>query len=138
MRRSGVPLTVMMIDVDDFKRVNDVHGHAEGDRALRVIARALMRVARASDIVCRYGGEEFCIILAGTPLEAAAQLAGRVRDEIPAACVREDIAGGARITVTVGLAVCPEDGVEADTLLTAADRRMYRGKGGGRDRVVTS
>jgi len=121
-----------MIDVDDFKRVNDVHGHAEGDRALRVIARALMRVARASDIVCRYGGEEFCIILAGTPL------AGRVRDEIPAACVREDIAGGARITVTVGLAVCPEDGVEADTLLTAADRRMYRGKGGGRDRVVTS
>jgi diguanylate cyclase (GGDEF)-like protein len=138
VRRGAAPFTVMMIDVDDFKRVNDIHGHAEGDRALRVIARALVRVARASDIVCRYGGEEFCIILPGTPLGAAEQLAGRLREEVPAACLREGIAGGKqRITVTIGLAVSPNDGAEADVLLRAADRRLYHGKGSGRDRVIS-
>lgn len=136
VRRGGAPLTVMMVDVDDFKRVNDAHGHAEGDRALRVIARALVRVARASDIVCRYGGEEFSLILPNTRLEAAAQLAGRIREEVPAACQREGIGGGMRITVTIGLAVCPDDGTEPDALMRAADRRLYQGKDSGRDRVV--
>jgi diguanylate cyclase (GGDEF)-like protein len=137
-RRSGAPLTVMMVDVDDFKLVNDTHGHAEGDRALRVIARALARVARASDIVCRYGGEEFGLILPGTRLESAAQLAIRIREEVSAACAREGIAGGRRISVTIGLAAYPEDGVEPEALMAAADRRLYRGKQSGRDRVVIS
>ena len=137
-RRRATPLTLMMVDVDNFKRINDSYGHAEGDRALRVIARALVRVARASDIACRYGGEEFCVILPGTPLESAAQLAARIRQEVPAACVREDIAGRARITVTIGIAVCPDDGTESDTLMRVADQRLYRGKEEGRDRVMAS
>jgi diguanylate cyclase (GGDEF)-like protein len=136
-RRRATPLTLMMVDVDNFKRINDSHGHAEGDRALRVIARALVRVARASDIACRYGGEEFCVILPGTPLESAAQLAARIRQEVPAACAREDIAGRTRITVTIGIAVCPDDGTESDALMRVADQRLYRGKEEGRDRVVT-
>jgi diguanylate cyclase (GGDEF)-like protein len=127
-----------MVDVDNFKRINDSYGHAEGDRALRVIARALVRVARASDIACRYGGEEFCVILPGTPLESAAQLAARIRLEVPAACMREDIAGRTRITVTIGIAVCPDDGTESDVLMRVADQQLYRGKEEGRDRVVTS
>ena len=137
-RRSGAPLTVMMVDVDHFKRINDAHGHSEGDRALRVVARALVRAARASDVVCRYGGEEFCLILPGTSLDAAAQLAARIRQEVPAACARERVAGGTRITVTIGLAVCPDDGVESDALLHTADQRLYRGKEQGRDRVVAA
>jgi diguanylate cyclase (GGDEF)-like protein len=136
-RRGGTQLTLMMMDVDDFKRINDVHGHAEGDLVLRVIARALVRVARASDIVCRYGGEEFSVILPGTPLAAGALLAARIRDEVPAACARENLAGGMRITVTIGLAVYPADGTEIDELMRAADRRLYRGKDAGRDRVVS-
>jgi len=137
-RRSGAPLTVMMVDVDHFKRINDAHGHSEGDRALRVIARALVRAARASDTVCRYGGEEFCLILPGTALNAAELLAARVREEVPAACARERIGGGTRITVTIGLAACPDDGTDDDALLRVADRRLYRGKDEGRDRVVAA
>ena len=128
----------MIVDVDHFKRINDEHGHAEGDRALRVIAQALAGAARASDIVCRYGGEEFCLVLPATALDSAAQLAGRIREEIPAACARAAIADGARITVTIGLAACPDDGADADTLMSAADKRLYQGKSAGRDRVVSA
>jgi diguanylate cyclase (GGDEF)-like protein len=135
-RRGGPPLTVMMVDVDHFKRINDERGHAEGDRALRVIARALSRSVRSSDIVCRYGGEEFCIILPGTTMGPAAQLAGRIREEVPAACAQAGLANGERITVTIGVAECPADGDQPDDVVRAADLRLYRGKGAGRDRVV--
>lgn len=136
--RSGNPVSVMLVDVDHFKRINDTHGHFEGDRALRAIAGALAGAARASDVVCRYGGEEFCLILPGTPLDSAAQLAGRIREEVTAGCARANVAGGAPVTVTIGLAVCPEDGTEVDALMRAADERLYRGKREGRDRIVAA
>jgi diguanylate cyclase (GGDEF)-like protein len=137
-RRGGGAVSVMMIDVDHFKRINDAHGHSEGDRALRVIAQALVGAVRASDVVCRYGGEEFCVILPGTAPEPAAQLAARVREEVPRACQRAGISGGARVTVTIGVAACPQDGVEREAVMRAADRRLYRGKDAGRDRVVAA
>jgi diguanylate cyclase (GGDEF)-like protein len=129
---------VLLADIDHFQRINDSRGHAEGDRALRAIAQALTGAVRASDMVCRYGGEEFCIILPGTPPEAAMQLAERVREAVPAACIGAGIAGGTRITVTVGMAACPQDGSELETLMRAADQRLYRGKESGRDRVVAA
>jgi diguanylate cyclase (GGDEF)-like protein len=135
-RRGGAPVAVLLVDVDHFKRINDTYGHSEGDRALRVIAQALARAARASDIVCRYGGEEFCLILPGTPPVSALLLAGRIREEVPAACAREGVGGGARVTVTIGLAASPADGVETDAIMHAADQRLYQGKNEGRDRVV--
>jgi len=137
-RRAGVPVAVLIVDIDHFKKVNDTHGHSEGDRALRIIAQALSGAARASDIVCRYGGDEFCLILPGTPLEAATQLATRIREEVPAAGARAGVCGGTRITVTIGLAACPSDGAEIDALMRAADRRLYHGKEAGRDRVVAA
>ncbi|HVL34335.1 MAG TPA: diguanylate cyclase [Burkholderiales bacterium] len=136
--RAGAPATVMLVDVDRFKRINDVYGHTEGDRALRVIAEALVASARASDIVCRYGGEEFALILPNTPVASAQTLALRIREEVPRACAQAGVAAGERITVTIGVAACPDDGVETDALMRAADRRMYRGKFDGRDRVVTA
>jgi diguanylate cyclase (GGDEF)-like protein len=135
-RRNGAPVAVMIVDVDHFKRINDTHGHTEGDRALRVIAQALVRAARASDIVCRYGGEEFCVILPGASVGAAARVAGRIHEEIPAACARVGIGRGERVSVTIGIAGCPEDGTGTDELMRAADRRLYRGKQAGRDCVV--
>jgi diguanylate cyclase (GGDEF)-like protein len=137
-RRSGAPVTVVIVDVDHFKRINDAHGHAEGDRALRVIAQALVEAARTSDIVCRYGGEEFCLILPGTQLQAAVPLAGRIRTEVPKACAGASIAGSEWITVTIGLAAAPEDGLDPDRLMRIADERLYRGKTRGRDRVVVA
>jgi diguanylate cyclase (GGDEF)-like protein len=135
-RRSGAEVSVMMIDIDHFKQINDNHGHAEGDRALRVIAQALADSARASDFVCRYGGEEFCLILPGTPLDNAALFAGRICAEVPDACADAGIAGGARITVTIGLAAFPADAEDAGALMRVADQRMYQGKRTGRDRFV--
>jgi diguanylate cyclase (GGDEF)-like protein len=137
-RRGGAPVAILMADVDHFKRCNDTHGHAEGDRALRVIAQALVDEARASDIVCRYGGEEFCLILPATSLDAATQLAERVREAVPATCERAGVCGGTRITITIGVAAFPFDAADAARLLRVADRRLYRGKDAGRDRVVAT
>ena len=137
-RRSGMALTVMLVDVDRFKRINDTHGHAEGDRALKVIAQALAGAARASDGVCRYGGEEFCILVPGTRIASAALLAERVRADVPAACASAGIDAGRRVSVTIGLAAFPGDGMDGAALLRAADQRMYRGKRDGRDRVVSA
>lgn len=137
-RRTGAPVAVMMVDVDAFKPVNDRNGHAEGDRALRVVARALADTARASDTVCRYGGDEFCLVLPATGRDAAGELAERIREAVPAACAREGVARGTRVTVTIGIAASPEDGDAPDELLEAADRRLYRGKEAGRDRVVAA
>jgi diguanylate cyclase (GGDEF)-like protein len=136
--RRGTPVAVLLVDVDHFKRINDTHGHSEGDRALRVIAQALTRVARASDIVCRYGGEEFCLILPGAPAVSALLLAERIREEVPAACAREGIGDRSRVTVTIGLAASPADGLDTDAIMRAADQRLYRGKHEGRDRVVVA
>lgn len=137
-RRTGAPVAVLLVDVDGFKPVNDRHGHAEGDRALRVVAQALADTARASDTVCRYGGDEFCLVLPATGRAAAGELAERIREAVPAACAREGVARGARLTVTIGIAASPEDGEEHDALLDVADRRLYRGKESGRDRVVAA
>ena len=137
-KRSGRPLSVMMIDVDRFKRINDRYGHAEGDRVLRTVAQALAQSVRAADSVCRYGGEEFCIIVPGAPLATAALLAQRVLEEVPKACAEGGGVAGEHITVTIGVATCPQDADGADELIRAADRRLYRGKDEGRNRVVAA
>lgn len=103
-----------------------------------MIAHALAGAARTSDVVCRYGGEEFCLILPATPLDSAKILAGRVCEDVPAVCARESIGGGMHVTVTIGLAAYPGDGVETDALMRAADRRLYQGKNAGRDRFVAA
>jgi diguanylate cyclase (GGDEF)-like protein len=136
--RNGGTVSVAMVDVDHFKRVNDQYGHAEGDRALRVIAQALVDVVRTADVVCRYGGEEFCLILPDTSIEQAELLAGRVREAVPLACKASNVAGGLRITVTIGIASFPDDGRDAETIMNLADRRMYRGKEAGRDWQVSA
>jgi diguanylate cyclase (GGDEF)-like protein len=137
-RRSGAAVAVMMVDVDHFKRINDSLGHAAGDRALQVIAQALGGAVRTSDIVCRYGGEEFCLILPGTPLDSATLLAGRICEAVPEACAHQGVGGGERVSVTIGLAACPDDGTQASALVGAADRRLYQGKKEGRDRFVAA
>ena len=126
-------LSLLVVDIDHFKRINDAHGHAAGDEALRRIARELRDAVREGDRVYRYGGEEFAVLCTGLP-HATALIAGeRLRLGIAALAV-----GGIDIPVTasIGVATYPEDGASLDTLFAAADQRLYEAKHGGRDRVV--
>ncbi len=127
-----LPLSVVLLDVDRFKAVNDVHGHAVGDRALQAVSAALRACVREDDVVVRYGGEEFVLLLPHTALPEAQARA----DEVRAACaaVRVPAPGGPLVlTVSAGVAALGPGGPAE--LLEQADRALYRAKAGGRDRV---
>ena len=132
--REGHPLSILMVDVDHFKRLNDTYGHPAGDEVLRTLGRLLQHHARSSDIPCRYGGEEFLVVLPDMPLEAA-----RKRAEL----VRQDFAdlriafGGTEIaaTLSIGVSSYPGHGTTADELIRAADLALYDAKQSGRNRV---
>jgi diguanylate cyclase (GGDEF)-like protein len=135
MRRRGTPLAVLMLDADNFKKVNDHYGHDSGDTVLRAIAAALQKPLRASDVSGRLGGEEFAVLMPHTDLAGALMLAERVRGDIAALTIRagdHDI----QITVSIGVAQVPdqEDGIT--TALHGADEAMYEAKVTGRNRVV--
>jgi diguanylate cyclase (GGDEF)-like protein len=137
--RSGRPICMMMIDVDAFKSVNDTYGHTEGDKVLQLLAAALVASVRASDYVCRYGGEEFAILLPGTELEQAQVLADRIVTDIPGALATGWAGAGVRaVTVTIGVAEYPREASSGADLLNVADRRLYAGKNAGRARAVAS
>jgi diguanylate cyclase (GGDEF)-like protein len=127
-----------MIDVDHFKRYNDTHGHEGGDALLAAFGRLLARQARAEDIVCRYGGEEFAIIMPGAEIADASARLDAVRSE--AARLHVELRGQAlsRITMSAGLAAYPRDGSTGAALLAAADAALYAAKKAGRDRVVSA
>jgi diguanylate cyclase (GGDEF)-like protein len=137
--RSGRPMCMMMLDIDAFKSVNDTYGHAEGDKVLQLIAASLVNAVRSSDYVCRYGGEEFAILLPGTELEQANVLAERIVADIPRALSTGWAGAGVRtVTVTIGVAEYPREATSSSDLLSVADRRLYAGKNAGRARVVAA
>jgi len=136
--RHGWPLSVAFIDLDDFKRVNDVHGHLVGDEVLRNFAQSLQRLLRNSDTVARFGGEEFLVILPNTNAEAALMVVQRVLAETVRVPMAHLESGPLHITFSAGLATQGDgrlfDNVEA--LLKAADNVLYRSKHRGRNRVT--
>jgi diguanylate cyclase (GGDEF)-like protein len=133
--RTISPLAAVLVDLDHFKQVNDVHGHDRGDELLAAVGVAFRNVMRASDFVGRYGGEEFLILLPSSDREGAVQVAEGVRAAI--AAIR--IPGIDRpITASAGVAVLPEDGGDSVTLFRAADRALYAAKHAGRNRVHTA
>ena len=130
-RRHGLPLSVLSFDLDDFKRINDHHGHAAGDQVLRDVAQLCRRSLRRGDLAGRLGGEEFLLVLPHTDSAAALRLAERLRCQLQAE-VRA--AGRAPVTASLGVATL-RDGQSADELLLAADQALYRAKHGGRNRA---
>jgi diguanylate cyclase (GGDEF)-like protein len=136
--RSGGALAVVMLDIDHFKVFNDRYGHAAGDSALRTLGRFLLARLRATDIACRYGGEEFTLLLPDTPLDHASRIAERLREEFQTIPMVHAGATYPPLTLSLGLAVSPEDGQSAPALLAAADAALYAAKAGGRNRVVFS
>jgi diguanylate cyclase (GGDEF)-like protein len=134
-RRIGSVVGVMAVDIDHFKRVNDMLGHEAGDEALRGIAQELARCVREEDIACRSGGEEFIVIFPGTGGQALHQRAEAVRRGIEKSRIR---AGGGtlQLTVSIGLATFPANGETDIALLRAADAAQYEAKAAGRNRVI--
>lgn len=136
--RSRYPLGVVMLDLDYFKHFNDTFGHDAGDLLLRELGALLKMQFRGSDIACRYGGEEFTLILPEMPLGIILQRVEALRFDIKQLNVQHLGQLMGTITVSGGVAMFPECGADCETLLRAADRALYRAKAEGRDRVVAT
>ena len=130
-RRYRVPCSLLMLDIDHLKRINDQFGHPAGDAVIRQIAQTLKEVSRDNDTAARLGGEEFALLLAGVDLEKAAAAAERLRTVLSSR--RVDEVG--TVTVSIGVASCPESATSERTLYSASDRALYVSKNSGRDRV---
>ncbi|NTV69221.1 MAG: diguanylate cyclase [Azonexaceae bacterium] len=133
-RREGNPLSLVMLDIDYFKRVNDTYGHQVGDEALRILATTLLADIRTEDVACRYGGEEFLILLPNMPLETAVQRAEAWRRSIEELSIA---LGNFHITFTIslGVAAYPEHGKTPDDLTRCADQALYHAKHEGRNQI---
>jgi len=137
--RSGQPVAVAMIDVDHFKRFNDTYGHQAGDKALQAVAALLDRSFRTTDLVARYGGEEFVGLFPGMERESALSRLEQLRETVAKLPIAVDTAGRTtQVTISIGAAVWPQEGVNLKEALKIADMRLYRAKEGGRNRVVGS
>ena len=134
-RADGRPLSVVVIDVDNFKSVNDTHGHDAGDNVLREFARRIKRNTRGIDLACRLGGEEFIIIMPDTGMERARQVGERVRECIAGEPFQADPGIQVAVTASVGVATLGEQDTFAG-VFKRADRALYAAKRGGRNRVV--
>jgi len=128
--RTGCRLSVVLLDLDHFKAVNDTHGHAEGDRVLRGVSDRLAEAVRADDTVARLGGEEFAVIVAGAGSTEGLEAAERMREAVARVAV-----GGDSLSASAGVASWPSEGETREQLLEAADGALYAAKHAGRDRV---
>jgi diguanylate cyclase (GGDEF)-like protein len=136
--KTEIKFGIAIIDIDDFKRVNDLYGHLVGDNVLKQVVNVIKQVTFSRDIVCRYGGEEFAVIFTKTTKEGALTAAEKIREEIDKHhfYFNEDIKDG-HITISIGLAIFDDDyGVEGKNILKVADERLYQAKIRGKNRVV--
>lgn len=134
-KSSDVPLSLLMVDVDHFKQVNDTYGHSTGDIILKQIAETILESVRSSDFVFRYGGEEFLIVLVETPKERALVIAERLRQKVEESEISLPDVAPVRVTVSVGLAA-HEGHPDPKYLIDQADKALYRAKNAGRNQVV--
>ncbi|HEV2176937.1 MAG TPA: diguanylate cyclase [Terriglobia bacterium] len=136
--RNQQSLGVIMLDLDHFKRFNDAAGHAAGDALLKELGSLLQFRTRKEDIACRYGGEEFTVILPGMPLDLARSRAEELRAAMKDARIEHRGQSLGPVTLSVGVAAAPDHGATAEEILQAADEALYQAKAEGRDRVVVS
>lgn len=148
--RQGLPVSLVMADIDNFKPLNDTFLHDAGDRVLQALSDLLRTQSRQEDIACRYGGEEFVVVMPGAPLDVALQRAERwrqsfselefraseeVETDLSSKVLHGKLPGTFRVTISLGVATFPEHGVSGDSLLRAADRALYNAKEAGRNQT---
>ncbi|MGM0451528.1 MAG: sensor domain-containing diguanylate cyclase [Pseudomonadota bacterium] len=136
-QRRGIPTAVIMLDIDHFKAVNDTFGHGVGDTVIKRVAHTLAGGVRESDVPCRIGGEEFGLLLPGTGITEALELAERLRHDVAEDVHALDQGEVLRITLTAGISVFLEQDEHPEQALQRADAALYQGKADGRNRVVT-
>lgn len=137
-QRHGFPVSLVMIDVDHFKTFNDTNGHDAGDEVLRNVAHVLRRHTRVEDVACRYGGEEFLLVLTSCTMDDAYSKAEAIREAIAQLHVFSRGMALPRITASLGIASYPEDGERMENLIVEADAALYRAKSTGRNRIAAS
>lgn len=139
-RRTGQPTSLILLDIDHFKQVNDIYGHTIGDLAIQHVANAVQHGLRRLDIACRYGGEEYAIILPGTPINVAIAVAGRLRQQI--VDVPIILPEGRQLALTASLGVSSattdQEEVSSRALVMQADKALYRAKDKGRNCVIAN
>jgi two-component system cell cycle response regulator len=136
--RYGNPLSVLFLDLDRFKGVNDRFGHLVGSDTLRALSELLGQCVRQVDTLARYGGDEFTILLVDTDHETALRVAERIRSRVEAQVFEAGREGTHQLTISIGVATCPEHGDVREILLDAADKAMYRAKSWGRNKVCSA
>lgn len=136
--REQQPLGIIMLDVDYFKQFNDTFGHMAGDTLLQELGKFLKEQIRAGDIACRYGGEEFMLILPAAPLEIVQQRAEQIRTLVKLLNVQHRQQSLGEITLSLGVAIFPSHGLTSEEVIRAADAALYQAKAEGRDRVITA
>jgi diguanylate cyclase (GGDEF)-like protein len=133
--RNGRPLSLLFMDLDGFKAVNDTYGHLAGSRALVEAALVIRRSARETDVVARFGGDEFALVLPDTGSEGAAAVGERIRERIAEHAFLEDAGLNIHLTLSVGVATLPDVAASAEELVRAADTAMYQVKGSGKNGI---
>jgi diguanylate cyclase (GGDEF)-like protein len=134
--RNQTQVGVIMLDIDHFKQFNDTFGHAVGDLLLRELGNFLRRAIRGGDVACRYGGEEFLLLMPDTTLENLQQRAEQLREDAKKLRVANQGELWESITISLGVAIFPQHGPTSEALLQVADDALYRAKSNGRDQVV--
>ncbi len=137
-RRGGDTVAVLLLDLDDFKHINDSHGHAAGDAVLKAAAAAVARRLRMVDVLARWGGEEFVVLLPSTPRAEAVRVAERLREAVTAVSTPIEAGRSVRTSASIGVAVAERGAGSLQALIAAADQAMYAAKQGGRNRVATA
>ncbi|MFZ1682949.1 MAG: sensor domain-containing diguanylate cyclase [Candidatus Zixiibacteriota bacterium] len=135
--RYDLPVSLIMVDIDWFKKLNDTYGHEVGNVVLKELSRIIKKCIRDVDIFARYGGEEFVIILPQTPQSEAAAIGERIREAVESMIIDAGNSGKLKITVSVGVSSFPENGKSQEELVSIADQALYRAKGSGKNLVCT-
>ncbi|MCV2362171.1 diguanylate cyclase [Paucibacter sp. DJ1R-11] len=133
-RRAGQPVSFILLDIDHFKHINDRHGHLAGDAVIREIGQLLLSVCRDSDVACRYGGEEFLLLLPRTSLDSALRRAEQLRQAVSERLIIHE-AQSLHVTMSLGVATFPESGSKLEDLIAQADHALYEAKQAGRNQV---